>query len=297
MVASGGIDLFHVGPQKAGTTWLYGCLHEHPEVAVPSTDAIHYFDIHYHRGSEWLYGHFADAGVGQKLIDPTHSYLRSPRVPERIRAVSPHARIALTMRHPVTRAFSHYWHEKKKGRHDFRFEEVLENYDLYASWLEPGFYSMHIERFLEHFPREQLLAQRFERMGDDPGGFLSELFAFYGIDPDFRPSILYERRNVAQSRAQWRSRRARARIRSAGRRVLTAVGLDALRRPGRRLLETVAEPFEGPEGRIERLADQPPTLLEDLMAICLPEIERLERLLDIDLSAWRSLDLQGEPER
>ena len=114
------VDIFHIGPQKTGTTWIYRCSREHPEIAVPPKDSIHYFDMFYPRGRGWYAEFFADAKPGQKLIDPTPSYIRSPLAAARIYEENPEAKIVLCLRHPIERAFSHYWHEKKRGRFNFK---------------------------------------------------------------------------------------------------------------------------------------------------------------------------------
>ena len=40
------VDIFHIGPQKTATTWVYRCMSEHPELAGPPRDTIHYFDMY-----------------------------------------------------------------------------------------------------------------------------------------------------------------------------------------------------------------------------------------------------------
>lgn len=274
------IVLFHVGPQKTGTTWIYHCLREHPQIAAPVNDSVHYFDINFHRGREWLDGWYREQDAGKKRFDPTPSYLRSPLVPERIRQESPDAKIALTMRNPVVRAFSHYWHEKKKSRYNFAFSEVLDNYDLFANWMEPGFYARHIERFLDVFPREQVLPLVYDDLDSSPGRFLTELLEFYGVDPTFRPDMLNERVNVAGPRESRLARRVRRKLGEYLRRIPAAEGLRKTAGPAR----------SGGSRRMEYLRDQPQSLLEDLISISLPETERLENMLDIDLSAWRSVE-------
>lgn len=267
------VELFHIGPQKSGTTWLYECLREHPEVACPPRDSIHYYDMFYHRGPAWYADHFVAATEDQKLLDPTPSYIRSPRAPSRIAADNPGCRVALCMRNPMERAFSHYWHERKKGRLRFDFSEVLTNYDLFSSWVEPGFYALHIERYLEHIPRERILCQRYDDLRDDPEAFLHEYLVFAGVDPEIRPSMLHQRVNVAGRRRG--SFPARLQLRLRG------------------LLSRL--PFFAPEtlnarwlsGKAEYERGIPPALAPALAEVCEPEIRRLERLLEIDLSGWR----------
>lgn len=269
------VDLFHVGPPKTATTWVYRCLAAHPGVAVPRVHSIHYFDMHYWRGEDWYASHFASGGPGRLLCDPTFSYLRSPWAARRIAAHNPAARIALCLRHPIDRAFSHWWHEKKKGRQRYPFEEVLRNYDLFASWLEPGFYAEHLERYLEHFERGRILAQRFEDLERDPRAFLRELLSFFGLDAGFVPGVLETPINVAGPR-----RTAAGMGLYSVQKAMRLVGLD------RSAGFLARSPLLS--GRGEYLRGVPAALHEELMGICEPEIVRLERLLGIDLGDWRS---------
>lgn len=271
------VELFHVGPQKSGTTWVYRCLLEHPDVACPPRDSVHFFDMFWARGRDWYASHWRTAAPEQKLFDPTPSYLRSPWVAERIAEENPAARIALCLRDPIERAFSHYWHEKKKRHFDFAFDEVLVNYDLFASWVETGFYARHIERLLAHFPREQLLAQRFDHLQANPESFLAELLDFFSL-AKHQPSVLARRVNVAGPRADPLSRG----LHLAGR-VLERAGLPI-------------RPIPLLSGQAEYRAGIEPAVRAALLEIFEPETRRLERLLDLDLTVWRGSDPEGSGE-
>lgn len=54
--------LFCIGAQKAGTTWLYNYLDQHPQVHVPEVKEVHYFD------SIWLPNNEAMIERRQKLL-------------------------------------------------------------------------------------------------------------------------------------------------------------------------------------------------------------------------------------
>jgi hypothetical protein len=276
------MDVFHIGPQKAATTWVYRCLREHPDVACPPNDTIHFYDMYYHRGARWYAEHFKDAGPRQKKFDPTYTYLRSPWAPRRIAADNPEAKIIMCLRHPIDRAFSHYWHEKKKGKYNFSFEEVLKNYDLFASWIEPGLYAEHIERFLRHFPRDQIRCLLFDDLREDPEGFLHEILTFARVDPDFEPSFLHRKANEAGGRRTltnrvWRGVRRRLQWTTGQGNVAQA--LQSTPVLGRLL-----------QDRVEYESGIDPEVRQELEAICAPEIERLEDLLSIDLSIWKKSD-------
>lgn len=263
------VDVFHIGPQKSGTTWLYRALVEHPQIACPPKDSIHYFDMFYARGRSWYEKHFEEARDDQLLFDPTPSYIRSPWAAERIAEENLRAKIILCLRNPVERAFSHYWHEKKKKKIAFSFSEALTNYDLFSSWLETGFYARHIERYLDFFPREQLLTQRFEVLGENPAAFLREALEFIGIDAEFQPGNLNKKVNAAGARRDlWN--RGKAVFYKMSPAFWKKVGLEGF--------------MSGKDEYLRGVLDEDRARLLEIFA---PETERLEALTGLDLSAWK----------
>lgn len=273
------VDIFHIGPQKAATTWVYECFLEHPEIACPPNDTIHYFDIHYTKGREWYSQFFEHARPDQMLFDPSYTYIRSPWAARRIASENPEAKIVLCLRNPIDRALSHYWHEKKKGKISFDFEEVTQNYDLFSSWIEPGLYAEHINRYLKHFSRSQILCLRYGRLkAGEERGFLRELFQFANIDSTFEPSIVGETVNEAGGKrtfanAIWRRVRRR----------LHWIGASELVQK----VENSSVFGEWVYDRKEYKSGINDGLRDELTDICDPEIRRLEELLDLDLSTWR----------
>lgn len=267
------IDLFHIGPQKSGTTWIYSCLKEHPEVVCALKDSVHYYDMFYHLGLEWYAQKFPKAEDHQLIIDHTPSYIRSPWVAKRIFADNPGAKIIVCLRNPIDRAFSHYWHEKKKKKINFEFSEILTNYDLFSSWFETGFYAEHIERYLEYFPREQVFLQRFEHLEEDPVGFLKEFLGFINVSTDFQPSILHEKINVAGAKQDLFNR---------SKNYLNHVGSKLFKERWHSGLYS-----KWLSGKDEYIRGIPEDLRAELLKVATPEIERLETLLGADLSKWK----------
>jgi hypothetical protein len=272
--------LFHIGPQKTATTWIYRCLSEHPDVCTPESDSVHYYDMFYAKGESWYHSHYQHCRNEQFKFDPTYTHIRSPFAPRRIAKDYPNAKIALTLRNPIERAFSHYWHEKKKGAIRFEFKEVLENYDLFVNWIEPGFYAEHIERYRQYFAESQILAQRFELLGDDPKRFLTELCDFYGISSNFEPSWLYKKSNAARPRQnilgkfEQKATNAQQKLPSNTQRYVEPV-LDLIK-------------SWNAKNNYERITDVDTDTLKALHEICLPEVERLETLLNLDLTDWKN---------
>jgi len=276
------VDFFHVGPQKTATTWVFNCLKEHPRISTSKIDSIHYYSMQYYLGQSWYMKQFSNINNIKILFDPTPNYFRSPVAPERIAKDNPKAKILICIRNPIERAFSHYWHEKKKLRFNFKFEEALDNFDLFTNWIEPGFYSIHIKRFLLYFSKNQILFQFFDNLKNDPRKFLQEILNFIGLDDHFEPSVLYQKINAA--------------IPQRGKNFLLSkhyvvnftkfIGLyNPLKKYEKSLFGNLLENYGNK--RMETLKDVNPVFIEQLNEVFKSEINILEDIFNIDLSHWR----------
>jgi len=198
-------DFLVLGAQKAGTTALYAYLRRHPEITGPSWKEVSFFDRHYPRGEAWYRGNFPNRFRARGLVgEASPSYLFHPLAPERVREMVPEARLIALVRNPVDRAFSHYQHEVALGREELSFEDALAaeddrlrgeeermrrdpTYFSHAWWnytyRARGRYAEQLERWLEVFPREQLLVVPSEDLGGDPDGTYARVLQFIGAPP------------------------------------------------------------------------------------------------------------------
>jgi Sulfotransferase domain len=199
-----------IGAQKAGTTSLHAYLAAHPAVLPASIKEVQYFSKFYERGESWYLAYFPLAargrlarirnGVPPAVGEASATYLFHPRAAERVYAFDPAMKLIVTLRDPVDRAYSHYQMEHRWGREPLPFEQALEReaaelrpeleriladpgYDspLDCSYVARGRYAEQIERWLEHFPREQLLVLTSDELLDDPAGVMGQVARFLGI--------------------------------------------------------------------------------------------------------------------
>ena len=182
-----------IGSQKAGTTSLYHILKEHPQIFMSDTKEINFFfkDEEYACGPESYAKHFADSANQLARGEASPGYICHPEAPARIHALLPDVKLILTVRDPIKRAISQYWDNRRHLNESHTFAEAV---DLYLSdeyhpdeigYFSRGVYMRYIRRYLEFFPRENMLILPFEEMLTDAESFYKRIFTFLGVDADF----------------------------------------------------------------------------------------------------------------
>jgi hypothetical protein len=191
-----------IGAMKSGTTTLYWYLAQHPDVFMPALKEPNFFNDHWHRGVGWYERLFAPAGGtlarGEASVRYT-SFPDDPECPGRIASVVPEVRLLFLVREPVDRIQSHYLHEVAALRERRPLEQALRENPIY---LDRSRYAMQLERYLEHFPREQLLVLRAEELFRAPQDVLPRVYGFLGVDTRWRPTGPVRRDNETARRFQ-----------------------------------------------------------------------------------------------
>ena len=200
-------DYVMIGGMKCGTTSLFQYLQQHPGVSKVYVEEVHYFDLNYHRGLNWYRAHFPmmDKGDGRRISgDDSPYYIYHPLVPDRIKQDLPDVRLIALLRDPVDRAYSHYHHERRRGREDLSFEEALDKEGERLAGEEeqmrkdPGYVSMHHQRhsyvsrgryaeqlrtWFDVFPKDRFLILQSEAMFHRPQAVLDRVLAFLDLPP------------------------------------------------------------------------------------------------------------------
>jgi len=194
-----------IGSAQSGTTSLYHVFSEHPQIFMSRKKELHFFvkEHWYRRGIEQYERHFPEELTQGKMAvgEATPVYICHPRAPERIARHVPDVKMILTVRNPVQRAYSQYWRKRRDLTETGTFEEALEQ-DLTPEYVpgrrgyfNRGLYLHYIERYLQHFNREQLLVLTFDELSEDPHSFYARCFEFIGVDPSFRSAAMTRRFN------------------------------------------------------------------------------------------------------
>jgi hypothetical protein len=187
-----------VGSFRCGTTWIYECLKEHPDVFVPpDRKEVHFFDWNYSKDIEWYRKWFEERASESAVGEFSPSYLFHQKAPMRIARHLPDVKLIASLRDPVDRAYSNYWNLRSTGAITCSFAEARRYHD----WLvEPGLYYRHLKRYLDLFPRENLLVLIFDDLESEPASFIRGVYNFLDVDTKFVPTTVNEKSNPARKR-------------------------------------------------------------------------------------------------
>lgn len=197
-----------IGAQKAGTTSLYEYLLRHPQVSPAYHKEIHYFDVNFEKSERWYRAHFPIhrpnlTGRPKALAgEATPYYLFHPSAPQRMATLYPNIKLICLLRDPVDRAYSHYTHNKRKGREKRSFEEAIKdehqwleketkrlvddsNYysamHHHFAYLARGVYIEQIKRWHQCFDQSNILIIESGEFYLDPNKMLTEVCLFLGL--------------------------------------------------------------------------------------------------------------------
>jgi Sulfotransferase domain len=293
------LDFIVVGAERCGTTWLADMLRQHRDVFIPVQKEIHYFNrkfvdfpdidnYNFDKPINWYWQFYAEAAAKQKKGEVCPSYLWDVAAAERIHAFDPEIKIMVMLRNPIERTFSAYrfWMQRGVVR-PMPFREAVKRYsDLL---LQRSMYFDQLTRYYNFFPKEQIRVWCTDSSPvNTMVSFLKDAEDFMGV-PQFVPENASARSNVTSVSRFWiiswlmaRFRRFFRRYRAFSRpvdllrKVKIADQMEFMRRQN--MTETL--PTE-----ISMMTEQDRIWLTTLLQ---KDIQNLEALLKIDLSAWRS---------
>ena len=176
-------DFLIIGAMKSGTTTLHDHLVRNPGVFMASPKEPNFFSIDevYQRGRDWYGSLFADARSDQICGEASPSYTRYPRfghTAARIAESLPDVKLVYLLRHPVDRFYSNYVFDRSYGHRDSIRETLRDR--TYV--LETSNYMLQIEKYLDHFPREQLLCLLLDDLRRNSQNLLNQVFDFLNVD-------------------------------------------------------------------------------------------------------------------
>lgn len=194
-------NFFVVGAVKSGTTSIYAQLKKHPQVFLPEMKEPHFFSSRLpppDNSEEHCIGNldaykrlYQGAARFIAIGDMSPSYLWDDTSPERIHEACPEAKIVISLRDPVARAYAQYWMDVLMGFRTLSFEEELKRdisnkdkgYWTTRLYVELGLYCDQVRRYFDTFGRHRVLVVLFETLTTAPQEFFTQITNHLGLDP------------------------------------------------------------------------------------------------------------------
>jgi hypothetical protein len=270
-------------------------LSNNQEVYLPQIKETYFFcdDSIFSKGMEWLVREFYSTRAAERSrfwCDATPFYLASRTALERLASLAPpDARFLVTLRDPVSRAYSAYQHQRRLGYENLSFREALDAEPGRVqkakaaggrwwrhAYVEVGKYAEQLEAAFELLGRERILVLASDEL--DAVATLERIRHHIGLATPLVETD-GERRNQAalpRSAALHRAVTRPSRLKTIARVILPR---DVRSRIGRVALEANLRPI--------RAAPMEPEMRERLERAFAEELERLKALNVIDISTWR----------
>lgn len=205
-------ELFVIGAQRSGTTYLYNVLDSHPQIlmAKPTRPEPKFFlkQDEWAKGKEYYESLYFNSRrkkhtyIGEKST----SYIEYKVAADRIKSYYPDARILIILRDPVERAYSNYRFSVENGIENLSFVNALSaekerlfnaKHDVSVNpyaYQRRGHYIDYIRDYSEVFDRSQIYVIIHEEFVSNTKD-ISKLYSWLGVDEGHVPHSYEERAN------------------------------------------------------------------------------------------------------
>lgn len=190
---------------KSATTSLYTYLKQHPEIFMTKVKEPMFFN-NYKQDSDYKVLRnkskklktleeyllmFEDVKDEKAIGEASPAYIYNKKAPQLIKENLQDVRIIAILRQPIDRAYSNYLHVVRADKENSNsFEESLEKEKerINEKWsplyyyIEKGYYSEQLKRYYDLFPSEKIKVYLFEDVVKRPKETLKDIFKFLEVD-------------------------------------------------------------------------------------------------------------------
>jgi hypothetical protein len=292
---------FVVGPQKCGTTTIYGLLRQHPDIFLPQQKETHFF---FWNGREPNFVDYGAREINQNSVTELDAYQRlfasagkrvcgevcptylyAPAGAGEIHRAAPNAKIVTILRNPIARSFSAYRFMQMIGSEKARsFEEALaleddhrrDNWQTMSHYVSGSLYAPQLARYYDTFDPANILAIDFEDLKRDPIEVTDRILAFIGLPPlPATATVTQTNKTVPVKSGLVRELLVHHR---GG---ISVLGKMLPKHYRSRMRDKILSLFAAPDETLK------PDTVAQLAGIFRADVSRVERLTGLDLAHWK----------
>ena len=184
-----------IGSMRCGSTWLYEVLKIHPDIRMSDCKEMDFFfmaqmlqhDLRWYE-AKFRPGNGAEPKPVRGEISPLYARLKPWQV-KRIAELLPDARIIITLRHPVERAWSQALYEfgfrSQRDLRRVRWSEFLRQLERPRSKLSSDYYRT-VKVWSDAFGSKALHVSLFDQLRNDPETYVNDILRHIGASTPWR---------------------------------------------------------------------------------------------------------------
>ncbi len=192
------VNLFVIGVNKAGSSWLYYLLNKHPQIFMSEIKELYYFGNEYPENMDGYHQNFDFATDYNYYGEATPTYYRNIDIANEIRRYNPKAKILIILRDPIKRTLSQFYFHKQ-------LNIIPENIDFEKALLKDrnllidSHYENYIPKWLKIFGPDNFKILSLEGFRNYPQNNWQNLLNFLEIDYIDMPEVTNTYENATGS--------------------------------------------------------------------------------------------------
>ncbi len=287
------VDFIGLGVPKAGTSWLYYCLKEHPQICVSEPKELDFFNKNhgfhqpakpwnFQKGISWYLNHFDHCPKDKIKGEFSTRYFFEKDASLLIKQFFPQIKVIICLRNPAERAYSHYWHIKSKTETKELFQSFEEALAKEPEFKNLGLYGQHLKNCFEIFPKENILVLIYEDIVKNPLLFVQGVYQFLRVNAAFSPKFAKRKANVSSMRLSGINKLRRKTYELLSR---SAVGMTLIKTI--KVLGLNRKSVEFLVNKLQKMPEMNKKTRQDLREFYEEDIAETAKLLSRDLSFWQ----------
>lgn len=175
-------NFLFVGPDRAGSTFLFNILRSHPSIYIPKLKDSYYFCNFYGKKSRSFLSPFSRSTNRHTCVgELSHDYVFDDLARARIAKSFPNIKILIMVRNQSDRSISHWKFRQRSGvvMHDYQ-NDFFECPGLALH----GKYGAFVSKWGTSFPSDQIAILSFDTLKTDPKQFCRNLAGALDVDAE-----------------------------------------------------------------------------------------------------------------